>query len=309
MENVGIWTHLVRTLNQEFLLPFGNWWINFFNLRMGFVFSRKLYIYGIFQVMPVSNLIDTRRKASNSDLLKFREALCQQGELNAKVYFSPAILHVVVYICQCYFLLSSRPLLTSLYPQVHSLYLCLHCFPADRFINTLWLICSPQQKPSQQCKATLFQLKNKLKKEATYYSIYEKKHAMNISMKINLFLLFQERRVGSKVLWIDTFVISISLKICSTHFLVNRTDVVNQNTTKYFFCQKMNMRQKQIWKVCTDCFFSISFNPWFYMESWFYFHTQFLLPSTLLIPRHFYFIHVNNSIYVENTRSTQNLEQ
>ena len=159
-----------------------------------------------------------------------------------------------MYICQCYFLLSSRLLLTSLYPQVHSLYLCLHCFPEDRFINTLWPICSPQQKPSQQCKAILFQLKNKLKKEATYYSIYEKKHAMNISMKINLFLLFQERRVGSKVLWIDTFVISISLKICSTHFLVNRTDVVNQNTTKYFFCQKMNMRQKQIWKVCTDFF-------------------------------------------------------
>ena len=179
-------------------------------------------------------------------------------------------------------------------------------------MNTLWLICSPQQKPSQQCKAILFHLKNKLKKRSYILFHLWKKHAMNISMKINLFLLFQERRVGSKVLSMDTFVISISLKICSTHFLVNRTDVVNQNTTKYFFCQKMNMRQKQIWKVCTDCFFSTSFNPWFYMESWFYFHTQFLLPSTLLIPCHFYFIHVNNSqiyIYVENMRSTQNLEQ
>ena len=216
-----------------------------------------------------------------------------------------------MYICQCYFLLSSRLLLTSLYPQVHSLYLCLHCFPEDRFINTLWPICSPQQKPSQQCKAILFQLKNKLKKEATYYSIYEKKHAMNISMKINLFLLFQERRVGSKVLWIDTSVISISLKICSTHFLVNRTDVVNQNTTKYFFVRKWTWDKSKYGKSALT-FFSTSFNPWFYMESWFYFHTQFLLPSTLLIPCHFYFIHVNNSqiyIYVENMRSTQNLEQ
>ena len=159
-----------------------------------------------------------------------------------------------MYICQCYFLLSSRPLLTSLYPQVHSLYLCLHCFPVDRFMNTLLLICSPQQKPSQQCKAILFQLKNKLKKEATYYSIYEKKHAMNISMKINLFLLFQERRVGSKVLWIDTSVISISLKICSTHFLVNRTDVVNQNTTKYFFVRKWTWDKSKYGKSALTVF-------------------------------------------------------
>ena len=32
-----------------------------------------------------------------------------------------------------------------------------------------------------------------------------------------------------------TFAISISLKICSTSFLVNKSDVVNQNTTKKFF--------------------------------------------------------------------------
>ena len=41
--------------------------------------------------MSVSNLIDTRGQASNSDVLKSREALCQQGELRMLVYFSPGI--------------------------------------------------------------------------------------------------------------------------------------------------------------------------------------------------------------------------
>ena len=45
--------------------------------------------------------------------------------------------HIIVYIWQCYFINSSSPLL-SLCP-VHSLYLCLRSFLADRFISTVLL--------------------------------------------------------------------------------------------------------------------------------------------------------------------------
>ena len=44
---------------------------------------------------------------------------------------------MIVYICQCYFLNSSCPLLPPLYPQVHSLRL--HSFPANRFISAIFL--------------------------------------------------------------------------------------------------------------------------------------------------------------------------
>ena len=48
-----------------------------------------------------------------------------------------SILHTVVYICWRYFLHSSHSFLSLLCPQVHSLYLRLHSFPASRFINTI----------------------------------------------------------------------------------------------------------------------------------------------------------------------------
>ena len=41
-----------------------------------------------------------------------------------------SILHIIVYICQCYFLNLSHPYLPLLCPQVHSLHLCLHSFHA-----------------------------------------------------------------------------------------------------------------------------------------------------------------------------------
>ena len=47
--------------------------------------------------------------------------------------------HMIVYICQCYFLYLSHPLLSSLCPEVHSLHLCLHSFSANRLINTIFL--------------------------------------------------------------------------------------------------------------------------------------------------------------------------
>ena len=49
-----------------------------------------------------------------------------------------SILHMMVYIYQNDFLHSSRPLLPLLCPQVHVLHLCLHSFPANRFIITIF---------------------------------------------------------------------------------------------------------------------------------------------------------------------------
>ena len=44
-----------------------------------------------------------------------------------------------VYICHCYCLNSSHPLLPPVYPQVHSLCLHLHPFPVNRLISTIFL--------------------------------------------------------------------------------------------------------------------------------------------------------------------------
>ena len=48
-------------------------------------------------------------------------------------------LRVVVYLCWCNFLHSSHFLPPQLHPQVHSLHLCVHSFPANRSINTIFL--------------------------------------------------------------------------------------------------------------------------------------------------------------------------
>ena len=54
--------------------------------------------------------------------------------------FSPAICFTYgVCICLCYFAHSSQFLLPPLCLQVHSLYLHLHSFPANRFISTIFL--------------------------------------------------------------------------------------------------------------------------------------------------------------------------
>ena len=50
-----------------------------------------------------------------------------------------SVLHTVLYLCQCYFLHSSHSLLPWLCPQVCSLFLYLHFFPANRFMNTIFL--------------------------------------------------------------------------------------------------------------------------------------------------------------------------
>jgi len=51
----------------------------------------------------------------------------------------PPILHMIVYICQCYSLNLSHPLFPSLCPQVHSIHLHLYSCPANRFISTIFL--------------------------------------------------------------------------------------------------------------------------------------------------------------------------
>ena len=62
----------------------------------------------------------------------------QSARLGSACYTAPSfqlsVLHVVVYVCQCYFLHSSHPLLPLLCPQVCSRCLCLHSFPTNRFI-------------------------------------------------------------------------------------------------------------------------------------------------------------------------------
>ena len=66
---------------------------------------------------------------------------------------------MVVYICQCYSLSSSHPLLPLLCPEVHSLYLHLYSCPANRFTSTIYLdticMCSVQFSSVAQSCPTL----------------------------------------------------------------------------------------------------------------------------------------------------------
>ena len=48
-------------------------------------------------------------------------------------------LYLIVYICWCYFLHSFHSLPPTLGSQVHSLHLCLHSFPANKFTNISFL--------------------------------------------------------------------------------------------------------------------------------------------------------------------------
>ena len=50
-----------------------------------------------------------------------------------------SILHMVIYMFQCYSLKSSHPLLLPQSPRVCSLHLCLLCCPACRIISTVFL--------------------------------------------------------------------------------------------------------------------------------------------------------------------------
>ena len=50
-----------------------------------------------------------------------------------------SILHMLMYTFPCYTPNSSHPLLSLRCPQVCSLWLCLHCCPANRFINNIFL--------------------------------------------------------------------------------------------------------------------------------------------------------------------------
>ena len=54
------------------------------------------------------------------------------------LYWSSS-LHMVMYMFQCYFLISSHPQLIPLSPKVCSLHLCLLCCPACRIVSTIFL--------------------------------------------------------------------------------------------------------------------------------------------------------------------------
>ena len=66
----------------------------------------------------------------------------QSARLSSMYYigtsYQLSILHMVVYIYWCYFVYSSHSLLLVLYSQFCSLYLHLHFFPANRFINLIF---------------------------------------------------------------------------------------------------------------------------------------------------------------------------
>ena len=50
-----------------------------------------------------------------------------------------SVLHMVMYMFQCYCLKSSQSLLPLLCSKIYSLYLCLLCCPASRIIGTIFL--------------------------------------------------------------------------------------------------------------------------------------------------------------------------
>ena len=89
----------------------------------------QLYIYPLLLEPP-----STRPSHPSRSLQSIRlGSLCYLAASH-----QPSALHMIVFICQHYFLHKSCCLLPQLYPHVHSLHLCLHSFPADRFISTIF---------------------------------------------------------------------------------------------------------------------------------------------------------------------------
>ena len=73
--------------------------------------------------------------------------------------FPLTILHIIVYLCQCYFLSLSHHLLSTQCPKVHSLGLHLHSFSTNMFISYTFLdfICMYVSKYNIQfCLSVLF---------------------------------------------------------------------------------------------------------------------------------------------------------
>ena len=64
-----------------------------------------------------------------------------------------SILHVVMYMFQCYSLKLSHPRLLPLSPNVCSLHLCLFCCPACRIVVTIFLFC-------EWCKGVIWLFSN-----------------------------------------------------------------------------------------------------------------------------------------------------
>ena len=61
------------------------------------------------------------------------------GSLLQSGFPPPSVSHVTVDRCQRYFFQSSYQILPQLTPRNNSLHLYLHSFPANRFINTIFL--------------------------------------------------------------------------------------------------------------------------------------------------------------------------
>ena len=67
----------------------------------------------------------------------------------SNLYWSSS-LHMVMYMFQCYFLISSHPHLLPLSPKVCSLHLCLLCCPTCRIVSTIFL------NSTYMCQYTVF---------------------------------------------------------------------------------------------------------------------------------------------------------
>lgn len=80
----------------------------------------QLYIYPLLLEPPSTRLSHPFRSLQSIRL----GSLCYLAASH-----QPSALHMIVFICQCYFLHKSCCLLPQLYPHVHSLHLCLHSFP------------------------------------------------------------------------------------------------------------------------------------------------------------------------------------
>ena len=91
--------------------------------------SACAYIYSL-RLDPLSQLLSHPSRWSLSARLGTLCCIAASHQLS--------VLHVIVYICQCYSLNLSHPLLPLLCPQVHSPCPHLPSFPANSFISTIF---------------------------------------------------------------------------------------------------------------------------------------------------------------------------
>ena len=111
-----------------------NWNIIFYNVVLISIVQQCELAICIHIYSPLLSLPPTPSHSSR---------LSQSTQLSSLWYSTTldqlSVLHMVLYICQCYSLNLSHPLLPSLCPKVHSLCLCPYFHPTSRFISTIFL--------------------------------------------------------------------------------------------------------------------------------------------------------------------------